>query len=59
MPQLIFYTFRVIVLATTVAALGIHYLLNPLSKPVVLVLYGIMFVTLLLGLLKPGNEEKA
>jgi hypothetical protein len=57
MPQLIFYTMRVLVIAVALAALGVHYLLHPLSKPVVLVIYGIMGLTWLIGLLSDSREK--
>ncbi|WP_290625030.1 hypothetical protein [Altibacter sp.] len=44
MPQLILYSFRIVMLAVALSALGIHYLLHPLPQPLVVLLYGIVFV---------------
>lgn len=48
MPQLILYTLRVLLLAFALATLGIHYLLHPLSKPIVLLLYGTILMVIFL-----------
>ncbi|MCW8981448.1 MULTISPECIES: hypothetical protein [Altibacter] len=57
MPQLILYSFRIVMLAVALSALGIHYLLHPLSQPVVLLLYGIVFVLVALSLVQPHLKK--
>ncbi|PKA83587.1 hypothetical protein ATE92_1744 [Ulvibacter sp. MAR_2010_11] len=58
MQQLIFYALRIVLLATALSVLAVHYLLDPLSKPVVLVFYGIIGLSLLSGLLPEKRELK-
>lgn len=48
MPQLILYTLRVLLIAIAIAALGVHYLLHPLSKPIVFLLYGTILLAVFL-----------
>ena len=58
MYLLLYDTFKVMLFALGVGALGIHFLMDPLPKPVLTTVYTCILISLVLQLVKPPVLKK-